>query len=196
MGDVTLISTFYSVEPFMPSAMSFRPKKIILFANKKPNDELKKNIQVIKDSFGKVVPIVVIHEDEYDLQKVAMKLISILDKEKNECILNITGARKSQSIGLLFGAYARPSLVSRIVYSIPESGEFIDLPKLSYDVNEQKKVILEMLEKNKSVPEMKIKLGCSRAYIYQQLGKMKKAGFVSFEDGKYSITAAGKIARL
>jgi hypothetical protein len=45
--DVTLIATFYSVEPLMPAALAFQPKKIILLVNKLEGDA-EQNIEKVK----------------------------------------------------------------------------------------------------------------------------------------------------
>src|SRR5271157_693358 len=78
--DVTLIATFYSVEPLMPAALTFQPKKIILLVNTL-DDHVKDNVDKVKQMFGKLVDISTVKMPEEDLVGFAEKFVEILDNE-------------------------------------------------------------------------------------------------------------------
>jgi len=96
---------------------------------------------------------------------------------------------------LLFGAYARPSRVKKILYYPEEKGEQpVFLPKLQFQLNESQKKVLEYLEEKKftSLMVLSEKIDISRAMLYRNIKELEEMGLV--EDLK--LTDAGKIARL
>ena len=198
MVETTLISTFYSVEPFMPAALKFSPSRVILLINEdEKNAALKENVAFVKKALQSAAFVKEVTIDPYDLYDVAKKTVEIIDKENGESrhvIANVTGGRKTAMLGVVYACYARKDFVDKIVYAIEETSELIELPKLSFEMSRTKRAILEQLAKNaKPIPEIAEKLEKTRGMVYSHLRELKNAGYV---DDEYKLTTAGKVALL
>ncbi|MFA5382826.1 MAG: CRISPR-associated CARF protein Csa3 [Candidatus Micrarchaeia archaeon] len=199
MGDSkTLMSTLYSAEPVVPSIHKFSPNKLILLTDEKPDEKAKKSINAIKEMFSKVMTIEIEYVKQYDIYQVAKKTIDIIEKEKSknsDIYINITGGRKTLMLGVIYGAYARSEQICSIHYSTEENNEFIELPKLAYDLNEIERVLLETIEEKGAIKVNTLAedLGKTRGLLYQYLKRLRMKGFV---DEDFKITQAGKIAIL
>ncbi|MEA1924495.1 MAG: CRISPR-associated CARF protein Csa3, partial [Candidatus Altiarchaeota archaeon] len=111
-------------------------------------------------------------------------------------IINITGARKTQSLGALYGAYARRELIEKIVYITEEDNETIELPLLSFNLSKTKKRILEEIKNGeKSVRNLAKKTGISRAMAYHHIRELKESGYITDQNGM-ETTTAGELAIL
>ncbi|MDD2339194.1 MAG: CRISPR-associated CARF protein Csa3 [Methanosarcina sp.] len=89
----------------------------------------------------------------YDTVRVAKEVAEIIEDEHargNKVVVNVSGGRKPQVFGALFGAYARNDMVQRIVYVTEEDNFMIDFPVLSFNHSETKKLILEEIQKGVS----------------------------------------------
>ena len=96
----------------------------------------------------------------------------------------------------LFGAYARPDRVSKIVANaVQERTSLVSLPKLSYNIGSTKRELLAKLESrnDKTIQEIAKEMRKSRGMIYQHLKELKDGGYL---DDDYSITDAGRLALL
>ena len=198
MAETTLISTFYNVEPFMPAALKFSPSKVVLLVNEDDKDAaLKENIAFVKKALSSAAHVREATIHQYDLYDVAKKTVDIIEKEHAEgrkIIVNVTGGRKTAVLGVAYGCYARRDMVDRIVYTVAETNEFIDLPKLSFDLSKSKRRILEACEKGcDSIPALANKLEKTKGMIYAHLRELRDAGYV---DDEYKLTTAGKVALL
>jgi CRISPR locus-related DNA-binding protein len=194
--DVTLIATFYSVEPLMPAALAFQPKKIILLVNKLEGDA-QQNIEKVKETFGKLVEVKAIKMPQDDIVGFASKMVEILDTEaKNSMIVvSVGGGWRLATSGALYGCYARPDRVYKIVNNTLEGNKVSELPKLGYNIGSQKERILEIItkEKDKTVAQIANQLGKTRGMIYQHLRELREQGYV---DDDFNITDAGRLALL
>ena len=75
--ETTLISTFYSFEPFLPAMHKFSANKVILFVDKNPKEIVNKAIERVKTTFGSVVKIEIVKLTGTDLYEIARKTTEI-----------------------------------------------------------------------------------------------------------------------
>jgi CRISPR-associated protein Csa3 len=193
-----LVSTFYSIEPFMQGFHKFSPDHIIIVCGDDNNKELEKNLESIKKVISTVSKIEVKKLKHYDIYEIAKEMVDILDKNKpkfDEINVNITGGRKTAALGLLYGSYARKSMVNKIVYITEEKNEVIELPKMSYNLGESKLSILEYISKfgRPEVPKLAGKMNKTRGLIYLHIKDLINDGFLNRD---MELTMAGKIALL
>jgi len=197
----TLISSFYSIEPFMPAALAFRPEKIVLLidAESKPEarKELEANVDLVKKTLGTAIFVKTVAVKQYDLLDVAQKTVKLVEEEHgagNKVFLNVTGGRRTVMMGALMACYTRSEMVERVVYSLEETNELIELPKLSMALSQTKRGILEFLAKGKKpIPEIADKLEKTRGMVYAHLRELKALGYVNDD---FELTVAGRIALL
>jgi CRISPR-associated protein Csa3 len=109
-------------------------------------------------------------------------------------VVNVSGGRKPQAFGALFGAYARKEMVDQVVYVTEEDQFMLEFPLLGFGISETKRAILEQLSGGEtSVSNIAVKVGISKGMAYSHLRELKMMGYVSEADG-FKITSAGKIA--
>ena len=193
-----LVSTFFSIEPFMQGFHKFSPNHIIIVCGDDNNKDLEKNLDSIKKVISSVSKIEVKKIKHYDIYEVAKVMVDILDKNQDkfdEINVNITGGRKTSALGLLYGAYARKNSVNKIVYITEENNEVIELPKMSYNLGESKRVILEYIAVSgrPEVPKLANKMDKTRGLIYLHIKDLINDGFLN---ANMELTTAGKIALL
>ncbi len=198
MNETVLISTFYSFQPLVASAHAFSPKKIILVLaeDSLKNEKVSQDIEKVKDVYGKVAVIEVIKVKGADLLDVAEKTVDLLEKLKEDkLIVNVSGGWKILSQGVMYGCYARPELVSKIICNNIEDNSIVELPKLGFGLSTAKRELLEEISKRngKSISEIAQKMEKTRGMLYQHLKELKESGYV---DEKFEITLAGKMALL
>ncbi len=200
MGKLTLISTFYNVQAQMLGIKEFSPSKIILLkqSNEK-NAELRKNEALLRKTVGTVCKVESVElKDPYDVLEVAEKTVKLIESEKkagNKIIMNLTGGRRTQALGVLFAAYARSDMVERLVYAPSDANRIVDLPKLNLSPSKKKREILELMAKNshKTMSALAKKLGKTRGMLYVHLRELKEVGYL---DENYNLTMAGRLALL
>jgi CRISPR-associated protein Csa3 len=194
--DTTLISTIYSIEPVMICITQFSPKKVILLREDDAPAEKNKVEQILNDTVGKFIDIVPQETSLYDVVKVAKDTVDAIDEEKahgRRVVVNISGGRKPQALGALFGCYARHHDVERIVYVTEEDSEIIDLPILNFGISKTKKEVLEELQVGESsVKKLAVKIGISRGMTYNHIRELREMGFIAKD--KLEITSAGELA--
>ena len=119
----TLISTIYSIEPVMFCITHFSPKKIVLLVDSNPDEKQAEAIRMLNETVGKVLEIQLKETAIYDVYKIAKDTVDVISEEnheKNRITVNVSGGRKPQALGALFGCYARPDEVEKIVYVTEE----------------------------------------------------------------------------
>jgi len=199
MVELTLITTIYRIEPVMAAFTKFSPSKIVLVREDDAPEEKLKAEQMIRETIGRVVEVDTKITSLYAVVDIARDVVDVIEEEKahgRNIIVNITGARKTQSLGALYGAYARRELVEKVVYITKEDNEVIELPLLSFDLSKTKKRILEEINKGEvSVRNLAKRVGISRAMIYHHIRELKERGFIDDEEG-LRITTAGELAIL
>ena len=196
MADYTLISTIYSIEPVMICITSFSPKRVVLLEEEDAPEEKLKVEKILQDTVGKFIDI----EDKitslYEVVKIARDTVDIIEEEYSKgrkIVVNISGGRKPQALGALFGCYARNNMVERIVYVTEENSQILDLPILNFGISETKRMVLEELKKGEtSVKNLALKIGISRGMTYNHIRELREMGFI--DPDKLEITTAGKLA--
>ena len=197
-----LIATLYSIDPVLIAANRLGPNKLILLIDEKPDEKQAKNLQIIKESIGRVIDVQKVQTKVYDIVKVAEKCVKLIDKQEkdDEIYINITAGRKTKALGLLFAAYARINRVKKIAYNPEEDkNSVVWLPKLSFKLNESQKKLLNSLndKENEKIPykDLADKIGMSRAMLYRSMEELRELGYIKTEEG-LQLTDAGKIAKL
>ena len=195
VGDTTLIATFYSFEPFVAAAHAYSPSKILLIIAKDSTKDIEKHLGKVHELYGKVAEIKEIEVDASDIFAIAKKTTELLEKN-NRSIVNVSGGWKLMAQGVLYGCYARPELVEKIVCNeLPEINRLVELPKLTFGLSQAKRELLQEIDKRngKPIADIAEKLGKTPGMLYQHLKELKEAGYV---DEKFEITLAGKMALL
>jgi len=197
MTNLTLISTIYTLEPVIVCVTRLSPSKLILLTEEGTVEKKLRSEQTIEDTFGKIIEIQKKNTSLYDPVRVAQDVAKLIEEEHsrgNHVMINVSGGRKPQAFGALFGAYTRSDMVKRIVYVTEEDNFIIDFPILSFNISNTKKIILEHIKSGiSSVQDIAIGVGISKGMAYNHLRELKAMGYITGEDG-YKITDAGKIA--
>lgn len=196
--ETTLISTVYSIEPVMICITQFSPRKVVLIMEEEPPKEKEQVQKIIEDTLGNFIEVKIKETSLYDVVQIAKDTVDTIDEERakgRKVVVNISGGRKTQALGVLFGCYARNNDVQRIAYVTEEEGEIIDLPILSFGISKTKKKVLEELKRGEtSVKNLALELGISRGMTYNHIRELRNMGFIDPE--KLEITSAGELAIL
>jgi len=194
--DYTLISTIYSIEPAMFCITQFSPKKVVLLREEDAVETKLKVEKMLTDTVGKFIEIEPTITSLYDVVRIAKDTAEVIEQENahnRKIIVNVSGGRKTQALGALFGAYARHDMVERIVYVTEEDNQIIDLPILSFGISKTKRMILEEIREGEtSVKKLAIKVGISRGMTYNHIRELREMGFIAAD--KLEITSAGELA--
>ncbi len=197
MTNLTLITTIYALEPVIFCVTRLSPSKIILLTEENTIEKKARAEQTLIDTFGKIIEIEKKITSLYDPVRVAQDVSDLIEQEHargNQIIINVSGGRKPQAFGALFGAYTRSDMVQRIVYVTEEDNFLIDFPILSFNISDTKKAILEQIRSGvTSVAAIALNVGISKGMAYNHLRELKAMGYITGDDG-YTITDAGKIA--
>lgn len=197
MTDSTLITTLYTLEPVLICVTRLSPSKIIILTEEDTAEKKAQAEQVLEATFGKVIEIKKAVTSLYDPVRVAQDVATLIEKEHalgRKVLINVSGGRKPQAFGALFGAYARSDMVTRIVYVTEEDNFIIDFPVLSFNISATKKLILEIiLNGTVAVESIAVKVGISKGMAYNHLRELKSMGYITDEDG-YKITDSGRLA--
>ncbi len=194
--EYTLISTIYSIEPIMVCITQFSPKKVVLLREEDAPQAKIKVEQIITETVGNFIDIETKLTSLYDVVRIAKDTVDVIENEKannRKLFVNISGGRKPQALGALFGCYARHGDIERIVYVTEEDSQTIDLPILNFGLSPTKRMVLDEIQKDgKSVKNLAIKIGISRGMTYNHIRELREMGFISPD--KLEITTAGELA--
>lgn len=197
MTNLTLISTIYALEPVIFCITRLSPSKIILLTEENIDEKKAGAEKIIVDTFGKVIVVEKKITSLYDPVRVAQDVSDLIEQEHahgNQITINVSGGRKPQAFGALFGAYTRSDMVKQIVYVTEEDNTLIDFPILSFNISDTKKKILENIQSGTtSVNEIGKSVDISKGMAYNHLRELKAMGYITGDDG-YAITDAGRIA--
>lgn len=200
MPKLTLISTIYALEPVIICVTRLSPSKILLLSEEGADEKKLRSEEMIEKTFKNALEVEKKDTALYDTVRVAKDVAELIEKEHdrgNQVIVNVSGGRKPQAFGALFGAYARNDMVQRIVYVTEEDSTMIDFPVLSFNLSETKKLILEEIQKGvSSVTQIATTAGISKGMTYNHLRELKSMGYIADGDSGYIITDAGKIASI
>ena len=199
MSDITLISTLYTLEPVIVCVTRLSPSKIIILTEEEVDEKKRQSEDALELTFGKILNMEKKMTSLYDPVRVAHDIVDIIEKEHvagNRILINVSGGRKPQAFGALFGAYARNDMVDRIVYVTEEDNSIIDFPILGFNISNTKKKILENIQSGiVSVPDIGKSVSISKGMAYNHVRELKAMGYITGEDG-YTITNAGRIAAI
>ena len=183
--DYTLISTIYSIEPIMVCITQFSCKKVVLLREEDAPQAKLQVEQIITDTVGKFIDIETKITSLYDVVRIAQDTVDVIENERannRNIIVNISGGRKPQALGALFGSYVKTQRYLEIVYVTEEDSQTIDLPILNFGLSPTKRMVLEELKnKGKSVKNLAIKIGISRGMTYNHIHELREMGFISPE---------------
>jgi len=191
-----LISTIYKGSAVIQAIKLFSPK-IIYFIVDKPIDEIRKNsINMIHDLFPDI-DIKQVSVKTYDIVNIANETIKIIKKEsKNDIKVHISEARKTMSLGLLFGAYVMKKKINSAYYIIEETNQPLKLPLIELKVSKKKREILENISKgNNSVETLSEKLKVQPSTLYVHLKELRDNGIIT-PTKDLKLTDMGKIILL
>lgn len=199
MPNVSLIATFYAIEPVMLCIKEFSPDRIILIREEDAPEKKLATEDLVNKSFGKVITISVKFTSIYDVVRVARDVVEVIEEEHakgQKVMINVSGGRKPQALGALFGAYARDKMIERIVYVTEEEHQLVELPKLSFALSATKRMVLEELQEDyDSIKSLAKRVGITRGMLYTHLKDLKELGYIDEQDG-FKITTSGKLAIL
>lgn len=196
-----LIATLYNPEPVLLACTRLSPDRLILLIDTESDKVQKESLSLIKNSLGRVLDIKEVKIPVYDVVGIAKEVVKIIDLQpkNDEIYLNITAGRKTQSMGVLFGAYARSNYIKKIAYNPEEDkSAVVYLPILSFKLNESQQSILESIDKKKieTYNDLIKETGLSSAMVYRSIDELKHMDFVEMTEKGFALTDAGKIARL
>ena len=178
----TLISTIYSLEPVMACITQFSPDKIVLIREEDAPAKMKETERMLQETVGRVLEIEVKPTSIYNVVMVARDTAEIIEEEHahgRNIVVNISGGRKPQALGALFGSYARHDMVEKIVYITEEDKNIIDLPILNFGISKTKRIILEELNDGENnVKNLSTKIGISRGMTYNHIRELREMGLI------------------
>jgi CRISPR-associated protein Csa3 len=197
MNNSTLITTLYNLEPVLVCVTRLSPSKIIILTEENAVDRKVQAENTLEATFGKVIEIKKAITSLYDPVRVAKDVVDIIEKEHalgRGVLINVSGGRKPQAFGALYGAFARSDMVKKVVYVTEEDNFMIEFPILSFNLSPTKKLILEMIQNGTvAVENIAATVGISKGMTYNHLRELKTMGYVS-DDSGYSLTDSGRLA--
>jgi len=195
--DVSIIATLYSYEPVIASVTKLGANQLFLLIDNQPDENQSRAIKEIKKVLGNYIKIATIKTDVYNLYKIAEDATRLIDSinEDSKILLNVSAARKTKALGLMFAGYARSERVDKIFYVTKEQKEIVLLPKMAIKLNKNQRRILNYFNKNGKfslIQNVYYDLNVPKSTFYKTLTELKDQGFIS----ENQITDAGRIALL
>ncbi len=193
-----LISTIYDkTDSIKLSMQRLNIQKLILLTDKESKNTQTKSIEFIERAFGDILKIEKKKVDLYDVLSVARDAIEIIRhiQKEDDIYIDVSQGRKTQAFGVLFACYRMSNRIKEIMYW-GDDKNLIILPKLSFELDKDKKSILKIIESSESIIELLSRLKMSKAKTYRLIKNLEYTGLLLKGDGKYKITDAGKIALL
>jgi CRISPR-associated protein Csa3 len=197
-----LISTLYGPDPLILASTRLSPDKLILLITDENDKTIKESLKLINKSLGRVLSISTHKIPQYDIIKISRTVVRIIDKISldDEILINITSGRKTQSIGVLFGAFARQQRIKRITYypEGAEKGNVVYLPILSTKLPESQEKILDSIKVKKglSYKDLESITGLSTAMVYRAVDDLIQKGLLEKTEQGLVLTDAGLLMRL
>ncbi len=195
-----LIATLYIFEPIVAAVTKISAERLILLIDKEPDEKQSKSLEIVKQTLGSVIEIKTIKTDVYDIVEVAREAVKIIDllSDKDEIYIDITAGRKTKSLGLLFGSYARSSRIKKIMYIKEENKQIVYLPRLSYSITPAQHKILEFLLNRKvtTMADFSDKVEVSKAMLYKHIKELKDMDVIEETPDGLTLTDYGKIVVL
>ncbi|MFW6046429.1 MAG: DUF6293 family protein [Candidatus Woesearchaeota archaeon] len=191
----SIIATVYSFEPVIASVTKQGASELHLLIDHNPDSIQQKAIDSIKSALGDYVNIRTIRTKIYDIYEIAKTSVDLIDKLHNEgkdICLNISSARKTKALGLLYAGYARANKIGNIVYIVKETKEMIILPKIQFKLNKNQTQVLKHHLNSNQESSSHLDLNMPRSTYYKILQDLKSQGLIH----ESKITDAGRIVLL
>lgn len=165
-------------------------EKLIVLYDPDGEEDVKKNLDEIKDFFDDILEIETVKCDQFDINKTAQIVANYINEEENDVVVNVTHGRKIQAIALTITAFSNIDNIDEIVYYIKDKG-LINIPKLEVSLSRDKISVLQGIEANLEVEEISDGLGVSKGMVYNHIRDMRKQGHI--KTGKLKLTNEGKL---
>ena len=190
-----LISTFYEEPPIIACIAKLQVDKIILLTDMPIIDIQKRALEKILMLFEKNIHVVTEEIDLYDFIAIAKKTMKIIEENatKYNIVVNVSGGRKTQALGAIYGASLKHDKIDRIIYVMKENNEIVELPIFCIGLSNSKLKILNYLNDGMSVQDISKKTNTTKSMIYNHIRNLKEKGFI---DNSNHLTLAGKISVL
>lgn len=194
-----LIATLYSPDAVLLAATKLGTDRLVLLIDEDPNETQLDGLKTIKESLGRVIDVKEAKIPVYNIVTSAKEIVKIIDQQPSTDTVyaNVTSGRKTAALALLYACYARIHLVKKIAYNTEESKEVIYLPKLSFNLTESQKRLLEFIEKGKysTLEDLADKTSMSRGMLYRNIKELGDMGLVESGEGVV-LTDAGRLSLL
>jgi len=198
MINVMIATVGFESEPLIIGIQTFNIKRMILIREANPPSEVKKVENLMASTFGNVIDIVVKEvENWYDILGL-VDLVTYLIKSEHDkggqVYVNITGGRKTASIGALLGVFKNVSKVKEVFYVTEEEHGILPLPKISWTLQKTKYSLLKLVAEGLSdIDALKEELEISRTMTYMHLRDLKDQALIVETPNGYNLTLAGKL---
>jgi len=198
MVNVMIATVGFESEPLIIGIQTFNIKRMILIREADPASEVKKVENLMASTFGNVIDIVVKEvANWYDILGL-VDLVTYLIKSEHDkggqVYVNITGGRKTASIGALLGVFKNVSKVKEVFYVTEEEHGILPLPKISWTLQRTKYNLLKLVADGLSdIDMLKEELEISRTMTYMHLRDLKDQALILETPSGYELTLAGKL---
>ncbi|PIN77710.1 hypothetical protein COV16_06540 [Candidatus Woesearchaeota archaeon CG10_big_fil_rev_8_21_14_0_10_34_8] len=195
-----LIATLYIHQPIIAAATKISADRLILLIDEKSDENQQKALKLIQDSLGSVLEIKTVKTKTYDIVSIAEEAVKIIDllSDKDQIYADVTAGRKTKAFGLLFGCYARIGRIKKIMYVCEEDKRIVSLPKVSYNLTDGQRKVVDYLASNniKSLMDFSEKIDISRAMVYKYIKELKDMDIIEETEDGYKLTDYGRIVIL
>ena len=198
MVNVMIATVGFESEPLIIGIQTFNIKRMILIREADPASEVKKVENLMASTFGNVIDIVVKEvANWYDILGL-VDLVTYLIKSEHDkggqVYVNITGGRKTASIGALLGVFKNVSKVKEVFYVTEEEHGILPLPKISWSLQRTKYNLLKLVADGLSdIDTLKEELEISRTMTYMHLRDLKDQALIVETPNGYDLTLAGRL---
>ncbi|MGZ4951140.1 MAG: CRISPR-associated CARF protein Csa3 [Halobacteriota archaeon] len=198
MVNVMIATVGFESEPLIIGIQTFNIKRMILIREANPPSDVRKVENLMASTFGNVIDIVTKEVPNwYDIPGL-VDLVTYLIKSEhdngNTIYVNITGGRKTASIGALLGVYKTIDKVKEVFYVTEEEHGILLLPKISWTLQRTKYNLLKLIDEGVSdVDALKDELEISRVMTYTHLRDLRDQALIVESPSGYELTLAGKL---
>ena len=199
-----LLTNTYSFTPMVGAITKVNPDVIYLIVDKTPDEHQQETIKKLKNTFT-YISFKEIKTHVYEIYEISKEIIKHIDKiytENTEIYVDLTSGRKTKSIAIMIGCYARSQKIKEILYFTQEINRMVYLPKLNFEISKNTFELLDLISKKElSMAEIaklaeNSKLHLGRTAVYNNIRDFKDKGYINEENNKLKLTDFGKILLL
>lgn len=195
-----LISPLYGFSSIITCVTKIGIDKLVLLVDDKIKEKQKESLDMINKTFEHVLEIETVKINMYDVTRIAETVVTILDgfSDKDTIYLDVTSGRKTIAFGVLFGAFTRINRIKKIVYVTEETKQIVTLPKLSYQLSESQRKVIDYIHKNQiiSMDDFANKIGVSKPMLYKNIKDLKERNILYESETGLKLTDTGRIVSL